>query len=138
MKTIFSFLVAPIFPMLVIFTFQLFTVGLSEALTLLLALAVIGYGVAATLGIPMHFVLRNKKIFTMRAYILGGALLGMIPYGLLFIPTYFSSVNTGHVFLLLKNTVGFGVLGAACGIFSSYVFWFFAVRGLSKKEANRM
>ncbi len=124
MRTIVGFLVAPAVPILLIFLVQIFSIGYSEALTLLLRLTPIGYAIAIIFGIPIHIALKHKKIFTMRAYIFSGVILGLIPYSILFVPTYFLRVNTGYTLLLLKNTVGFGVFGLGCGVVASFVFWF--------------
>jgi len=138
MRTILGFLAAPIVPIFFIFLVQVFTIGYSEALTLLLTLTSIGYAIAIIFGIPMHVALKYKKIFTMQAYIYFGAILGLIPYAILFVPTYFSSVNEGHFFLLFKNTVGFSLLGAGCGMVSSFVFWFFVVRDSAQLEKSKI
>ncbi len=93
-------------------------------------LAIIGYCSAIVLGIPIYFVLLYKKIYSLLAYLVLGALTGVAYYGLLFIPTFFSNLQFGLDLALstLKNTLGLGLIGIIGGSIASSVFWWIAVK----------
>lgn len=125
-----GFLVAPGIPALIMYLAQVLTIGHREAMQGAYVLAIIGYCSAIVLGIPIYFVLLYKKIYSLLAYLVLGALTGVAYYGLLFIPTFFSNLQFGLDLALstLKNTLGLGLIGIIGGSIASSVFWWIAVK----------
>jgi hypothetical protein len=122
-----GFLIAPATPAAMMFVMQVFAVGYRDASEGAFVLLVIGYASAGVLGIPAHLFLQRNAMTGLASYLGVGALIGIAYYGLLFIPTYLNA-DSKYVGELIKNTIGFGVMGLVGGLVASLVFWLIAVR----------
>jgi hypothetical protein len=115
-RIILAFLVSPLIAPLTFlfaFIFRSSPPPSASGLPVIFALyAPFAYAATAVLGIPMFFVFRALRWTNVLAYILGGALMGLVT----------SSVVFG---LLINWTVGVGVFVwcAVAGAWSASVFW---------------
>ncbi|GKS92851.1 hypothetical protein [Acidovorax sp. SUPP2539] len=127
LRLLVGFLIAPAMPAALIFSVQAIFIGYENAAAGAFVFLIIGYASALVLGVPIHFFLQSKKLVGLGSYLLLGAIIGIAYYVVVFIPTYLAA-DSKYVLDLLRNTVGFGLMGLVGGLISSLVFWFIAVR----------
>jgi MFS family permease len=84
-RTLAGFLVAPIFPALLVAILSIFSGKFGLGVWWIGLAAVIGYPVAIVIGIPLFFFLRWRGLNALWVYILAGAVLGIV-VNLVFLP----------------------------------------------------
>lgn len=131
LRTLLAFLVAPAVPTLLIYVVQFFAAERWEAAWAASVIAIFGYLGALILGAPAHLILRSRAVTSLGAYLFVGMIIGVATYALVAIPSAISQWKHNSAetaLLMLKNTAGFGITAAACGLIAGIVFWSIAIR----------
>lgn len=129
-RALVGFLVAPVVPALVLYLVQLIFVPRWEAEWGVKILVLFAYLSALVMGIPMYFVLQRKQVASVLAYTVLGAVIGLACYALFFglLALMNWTAYPDHALLLLKNSVGSGVMAVSYGAVASMIFWLIAIR----------
>jgi hypothetical protein len=129
LRALIGFLVAPAIPALVLYLVNVSTSQEAAPLVFLL-LAPLAYAGALLFGLPAYLVMQRKRICTLRAYVIAGAMIGLL-FAVLFFGVQalvsFSSAPE-HSIALLRNSissVGIAVIYAAS---AGALFWWIAVK----------
>jgi hypothetical protein len=121
MRVLIGFLLAPGVPALVLY---LVKVDSSNAPLVPLLLTPLAYVAALVLGIPVYLVLRRRRIRTLLAYVILGALIGVVFYALYFgIESFLSPLSVPK----LDAAVRRGAIAAIYSAAASAVFWLIAI-----------
>lgn len=130
LRALIGFLVAPGVPALVLYLIGLLFVSDWETAWGPKILAVFGYLAALVIGVPVYFLLQRKGISSLMAYLVLGALIGLVCYALFFGLWALLSWKTypEHALLLLKNSVKSGLIAVVYATVASAVFWLIAIR----------
>jgi hypothetical protein len=129
-RVLFGFVVAPGVPALALYLLGLSFASAWEAAWGPRILAMFAYLVAVAGGIPVHLFLQAKGINSVGAYVVAGALIGLVCYLLVFgIWVEFSwQSSPEHASALLRNSVNSGLIAVAYGAIASVLFWLIAIR----------
>ena len=130
LRALIGFLVAPGAPALLLYLAGLFFVADWEAAWGPKILAMFAYLVALIIGVPVYFLLQRKGINSFTAYLIMGALIGLVFYVLFFGIWALISWQSypEHALMLLKNSVRSGVIAVVYAAVASVVFGLIAVR----------
>jgi hypothetical protein len=134
LRTLVGFLIAPGGPALIVYLVSMMWGSRGEATWSAEVFAVVGYGAALVIGVPLYFLLQRKGIGGLVPYLVLGGLIGLICIILGFIPYAFLGDwrgNQEQAFSLLKTAAGIAVPAIISGVIASAVFWLIAIRRLS-------
>lgn len=130
LRTLLAFAIAPGVPAAAIAGANLFGRGEVLHWTFALVVAVMSYLVALVLGLPCYLIMRKYAVRSVGVYLVCGALLGIVGYGLFFLPQVLSANAPLGVMVaaVLEGSARAAVVGVASGTFSALVFWAIAGR----------
>lgn len=130
LRALFGLLVAPGGPALVLYLIGLLFVSDWEAAWGPKILAVVGYLAALVFGVPVYFLLQRKGISSLMAYLIVGAAIGLLCYGLFFGLWVLTSskMYPEHALVLFKNSLKPVLIAVVYATSASAVFWLIAIR----------
>jgi hypothetical protein len=130
LRELIGFLIAPGLPALALYFINLSVVSPHEAFLLAYILTIFGYVAAIIFGAPVHYILKKRRLQTLRVYVASGALIGLSFYALFFLTWALLSYQSypDHSIALLQNSAMTGVVAVAYATFASAIFWLLAVR----------
>lgn len=120
MRALIGFLVAPGVPALALY---LVNINREAAPLIFLILAPLGYAAALVLGVPAYFVLQRKGIRSLLAYVLLGALIGLVFYLLFTLVTSYRGQAVG----VLRNSARPAAMAIAYAAVAGALFWLMAI-----------
>ena len=82
------------------------------------------------IGAPLLVIMRRKRWLRFHQFILAGASIGLVTYGVLFLPNAFMGLEYGaaHASTVLRNSLGFALIAGISGCVASSVFWILSER----------
>lgn len=129
LRTALGFLVAPIFPgLLIVILAAVFGFGKSgEGVWLIKLSGMLGYPIAIVLGVPLYIFFRSRGWNGLLIYVTAGGLLGLTIY-LIYIPLGgYSSNGLSGLSERFSNTAKVYIpLGMICGAVAALSFWLIA------------
>jgi hypothetical protein len=131
-RVLLGFFVAPGAPALILYVINLALVSRQAALLQGVILAILGYAAASVLGIPVYYLMKKKKAFSLSSYLAAGTLVGLLFYVLYFglwgLVSYQSYPE--HAIALIRNSLMAGVVAVGYAAVASGLFWLIAIREL--------
>jgi uncharacterized membrane-anchored protein len=121
MRGLIGFLVAPGAPALALY---LVSINREGAPLTFLILAPLGYAAALVLGVPAYFAMQRRGIRSLLAYVLLGALIGLVFYVAFTLVTSYR----GQAFNVLRNGARPATTAVIYAAVCSVLFWLIAIK----------
>jgi hypothetical protein len=130
-KEALGFVIAPVVPAALFSLYGSFHSSIWETVWAFFAIVFVAYIFTVALGLPVYFyLLKKKNIQSLFQYCLAGLIVGVITYLLIFLPVIISNMQYGleHLYLTVKNNIGFVVLASLYGIAVEFIFWILVIK----------
>lgn len=124
MRVLSGFFVAPVFPAILLYMFNMLMGYGDAAIVGPFMLAPLGYVAAVTMGIPAYRVMQKRNVRSFRAYLFVGAVIGFVFYLLFTMLTSYP----GQTMAVLQRSQAPLLLASAYAALAAVVFWAITVR----------
>lgn len=123
-RVIAGFLIAPLVPGLIASSGALFSDGFNAAALYLVIAILFGYPVTLAVGVPLYFLLAERKWTSLSCYALASPILGLVCYVISFVPPLLDGQTVSE----LTPTVspGLAFLSAIAALIGAILFWLIA------------